>query len=123
MRKNATEEIFEGYLILKTQISGGIFCLFDDIRIDRSTIPEEWQMFEVRHSDEDWGEPVEFGDGIMVNFYGTILIRKEDVPKLGGLWKQWLPNGNRYITIEGEDDFEPVNGAYEYYDGDFDVLQ
>ena len=51
-------------------------CLFSDLRIDRETIPEGYTMYEVRHSDEDWGEPVEIAIGIMVNFYGTLLTKE-----------------------------------------------
>ena len=29
--------------------------------------------YELRHGDEDWGEPRELARGLMVNFYGTVL--------------------------------------------------
>lgn len=51
-------------------------CLFSDLRIDRKSIPEYYLMYEVRHDDEDWGEPVEIGLGIMVNFFGTLLTKE-----------------------------------------------
>ena len=31
------------------------------------------KMYEVRHADEDWGDPCQLARGILVNFYGTIL--------------------------------------------------
>lgn len=51
-------------------------CLFSDLRIDRNSIPEGYLMYEVRHSDEDWGEPVEIALGILVNFFGTLLTKE-----------------------------------------------
>lgn len=48
-------------------------CLFSEMRIDRKTVPEGYTMYEVRHADEDWGEPVELALGIMINFFGTLL--------------------------------------------------
>lgn len=51
-------------------------CLFVDMRIDRETVPEGYTMYEVRHADDDWGEPVEIAIGILVNFYGTLLTKE-----------------------------------------------
>ena len=51
-------------------------CLFNDMRFDRNTVPEGYYMYEVRHSDEDWGEPCEIALGILVNFYGTLLSKE-----------------------------------------------
>ena len=31
------------------------------------------KMYEVRHADEDWGDPCQLARGILVDFYGTIL--------------------------------------------------
>ncbi len=36
----------------------------------------ESDRYEIRHSDEDWGEPVELAHGIGVNYYGTVLTRE-----------------------------------------------
>lgn len=52
-------------------------CLFSDLRIDRETIPEGYFMYEVRHDDNDWGEPVEIGRWVMVNFFGTLLTKEQ----------------------------------------------
>lgn len=52
-------------------------CLFNDLRIDRQSIPEGYFMYEVRHDDEDWGEPVEIALGVMVNFFGTLLTKEQ----------------------------------------------
>ena len=48
-------------------------------------------MYEIRHSDEDWGEPVQLGKNILVNHYGTIISSKPiDI----------LPDGLREISAE-----------------------
>ena len=51
-------------------------CWFADERVDRETIPEGYHMYEVRHDDNSWGYPVEIGEWIMVNFYGTLLAKE-----------------------------------------------
>ena len=51
-------------------------CLFSDVRIDRDSVPDGCYMYEVRHSDNDWCEPVEIALGVLVNFFGTILVKE-----------------------------------------------
>ena len=51
-------------------------CLFSDLRIDENSVPEGYLMYEVRHTDEDWGKPAEIGLWIMVNFFGTLLVKE-----------------------------------------------
>ena len=67
MRKNANEIIFDEIIVLGTP------ALFTDWRVDRASVPADMRMYEVRHTDEDWGEPCQLARGIFVNFYGTIL--------------------------------------------------
>ena len=43
-------------------------ALFTECRIDRTTVPEDVYRYELRHGDEDWGEPRELARGLMVNF-------------------------------------------------------
>ena len=50
--------------------------LFTNARVDRSTVPKEIHMYEVRHSDEDWGEPIQVAEWIRVNHWGTLLSVK-----------------------------------------------
>lgn len=47
--------------------------LFSPLRIDRSTVPEGLHLYELRHGDDDWGDPVQVGKSVFVNHYGTIL--------------------------------------------------
>ena len=74
-------------------------CLFSDLRIKRDTIPEGYFMYEVRHSDEDWGEPCEIALGILVNFYGTLLTKEpfDLVPS--------TVTTNAYMEIDWETDW------------------
>lgn len=51
-------------------------ALFTSLRIDRSTVPEGLYLYELRHADEDWGDPCQLARGILVNHYGTILTRE-----------------------------------------------
>ena len=72
----------------------GIECEFFDIRIDRNSIPEGKFFYEVRHADEDWCFPCQVKEGILVNFYGTLV---SDVA---------LPLDERGSLELEEDDFE-----------------
>lgn len=72
-------------------------CLFVDERINRASVPKGLYLYEVRHADEDWGEPVEIAEGILVNFFGTILSKKE-------LPLEELPEwGTAYLDFDEED--------------------
>lgn len=72
-------------------------CLFNDSRIDRKTVPECYNMYEVRHSDDDWGEPIELALGVMVNFFGTLLTKEpfELEPS--------VVTDNAYLWLEDDD--------------------
>ena len=50
--------------------------LFTVRRVDRTTIPEGWIMYEVRHSEDDWMDPVEIALGVLVNRMGTLLVKE-----------------------------------------------
>lgn len=67
MRQDAMKLIYEKAELL------GYPVLFSDLRIRRDTVPEGLTLYEVRHSEEDWGVPCQIRRGILVNFYGSIL--------------------------------------------------
>lgn len=48
--------------------------LFTNLRIDRNTVPEGCYMYEVRHDDDNWGDPVEIALGVLVNHWGTLMM-------------------------------------------------
>lgn len=72
-------------------------CLFVDERINRASVPKGLYLYEVRHADDDWGEPVEIAEGILVNFFGTILSKKE-LPLEE--FPEW---GTAYLDLDEED--------------------
>ena len=74
-------------------------CLFSDLRIDRESVPEGYSMYEVRHTDDDWGMPAEIGNWIMVNFFGTLLTKEPFVLEPS------TAVDNSYLFIEAGDWF------------------
>lgn len=70
MRVNAMTEQFEDVTVL------GHPMIFTCLRVDRDTVPEGLYMYEVRHDDDQQGDPVQIGNWIMVNHWGTIISNK-----------------------------------------------
>lgn len=50
--------------------------LFTCLRVDRDTIPQGMYMYEVRHDDDQQGEPVQIANWIMVNHWGTLISNR-----------------------------------------------
>lgn len=79
--------------------------LFTNARVDRQSIPKGLYLYEVRHSDEDWGEPIQVAEWIRVNHWGTLLsvkpIKLEKSPVID----------NSYRDIDAEIDWN-----YESYE-------
>lgn len=65
------EETFDEVTIL------GKPALFTCIRIERSTVPKGYQLYEVRHDDDCRGDAVQIARGIMVNHWGSLITREE----------------------------------------------
>lgn len=78
-------------LFLKVEVCG-IECEFNDMRIDRDTIPEGRYLYEVAGDDDSGGEPVRIKAGILVNFFGTLIC--DDPLPLGDDGVLWLANGD-----------------------------
>lgn len=70
MRLDAGKERFELVTVLGKEM------LFTDLRVDRATVPKGMYMYEVRHADEDWGDPCQIGEWIMVNHFGTLITNE-----------------------------------------------
>ena len=66
-RLNAKLEEFESIEFFNTPM------LFSMFRIDRSSVPGNMYMYEVRHSDYDDADPVEIKGNVLVNFWGTLI--------------------------------------------------
>lgn len=60
----------------------GVPCEFNDMRLDRNTIPEGKFLYEVADGDSD-GEPARISPGILVNFFGSIVCGQELIPDEG----------------------------------------
>jgi len=43
-------------------------------RVDRSTVPDGWYVYEIRHSD-DGGNPITVENNVVCNFYGTFITK------------------------------------------------
>ena len=71
-------------------------ALFTECRIDRATVPEDVYRYELRHGDEDWGEPRELARNLMVNFYGTVLTREPFQLTIDG----WIPLENGSLSFQ-----------------------
>lgn len=69
-RQNAMTETYERVIVL------GQPMLFSCLRIDRSTVPKGMYLYEVRHDDDQQGDPVQIGQWILVNHWGTLISNK-----------------------------------------------
>lgn len=70
-RYHAMSEEFEEVTIL------GKPALFTPIRIDRTTVPEGYYLYEVRHDDDCQGDAVQIARNIIVNHWGSLITRDE----------------------------------------------
>ena len=70
----------------------GIECLFSDVRIERSTVPEGKYQYEIEGDDDSGGQPARVQTGVWVNFFGT-LICDNPLP-LGNDNVLWLQEGD-----------------------------
>lgn len=55
----------------------GHICMVTGSRIKRDSLPAGYHAYDIRHADDDWGEPCELANSIMVNFLGTLITDKE----------------------------------------------
>lgn len=54
----------------------GVRGYFNDLRIDRSTVPSGFHFWELADGDSD-GTPCRYKPGLLVNFYGTFITAGE----------------------------------------------
>lgn len=65
------------------------------MRIDRNTVPEGKFLYEVAGDDDSGADPARIKEGILVNFYGS-LICDQMLPLENGV--MWLGDGDfRYV--------------------------
>lgn len=98
-RYHAGEEIFSEIMVL------GKPALFHGMRIERDSVPKGLYLYEVRHDDDGFGDPVQIAKGIMVNHFGSILTRTPiKLPPDGYLdidpQKDWDYGGGENLTVK-----------------------
>jgi len=69
IRLNAMAEDFDEVTILEKP------ALFTLLRIDRSTVPNGYHVYEIRHDDE--GDPAQLAKSVLVNHFGSLITRSE----------------------------------------------
>ncbi len=70
----------------------GIECEFNDMRIDRNTVPKGKYQYEVAGDDDSGGDPARVKTAILVNFFGTLICDKP-LP-IGNNGVLWLMDGD-----------------------------
>jgi hypothetical protein len=85
-RYNAMTEDFEEVTILDKP------ALFTPLRIDRSTVPNGYYLYEVRHDDDCRGNAVQLAGNIYVNHWGSLITQDEITLEADG-----------FLDIEPED--------------------
>jgi len=103
-RLDAMKETFEEVTVL------GKPMLFTCLRIDRNTVPKGLYLYEVRHDDDQRGDPVQIGKWILVNHWGT-LISNEPIK----LDSYETNNALRDIDPETDWNYEGVETTVQKY--------
>lgn len=67
---NANEVDFERFEIL------GQDALFTNLRIARNSLPEGLHAYDLRDCDDCSGEPCEIKSHVMVNHWGTVIVKE-----------------------------------------------
>ena len=99
------KESFEEVTVL------GVPMLFTAMHVDKSTVPKGLYLYEVRHDDEGRGEPVQLGNWILVNHWGTPIssqpVKLTQVP--------YRDNAYRDIDPEKDWKYEGVETTLKDY--------
>lgn len=70
----------------------GVECEFNDMRIKPDSVPEGKYQYEVAGDDDSGGDPARVKQGVLVNFFGTLIC---DRPLLiGDDGVLWLTDGD-----------------------------
>lgn len=104
-RLDAMKETFEEVTVLDKPM------LFTCCRIERSTVPKGLYMYEVRHDDDQRGDPVQIANWIMVNHWGT-LISSEPLNL-----NSYKTANNAFLDIDPENDwnYEGIDSTIKEY--------
>ena len=64
----------------------GEYALIYEGRLDKSTVPDGFHAYDIRHADEDWGDPCTIEKSVVVNFFGSIILNHPlEIPERGYL--------------------------------------
>ena len=96
------------------EILGKTALLYEG-RLDHTTIPEGFTAYDLRHEDENWGNPCEVSPYIMVNFFGTIV---SDTPIPDIEWTKETGKGSIWFK---ENEYVDAAAYAEERFGDFDI--
>ena len=117
---DARKEKFEVVTVL------GQKMLFTCCRVDRNSVPKGLFLYEVRHADDNFGQPIEIGNWIMVNHWGTLLsckpIALEKSPVTDNSYrdideeKDWNYEGYEITTTEYLDTYAPKKEKQKSYE-------
>lgn len=106
LRANAKEINWEKVLVC------GEEAFFADERVDRSSVPDGYHMYEVRHDADCQGDPVQISRFIWVNFCGTILVKEPFAMDPDPI------SGREFLDIDPKDDWDYLGDFYSIADGE-----
>ena len=62
----------------------GEYALIYEGRLDKSTVPDGFHAYDLRHKDNDWGAPATIEKSVVVNFFGSIILNHPlEIPESG----------------------------------------
>lgn len=99
---------YKGYL-------AGINCQPNSKNTKRIQLPENSGLYQydIRHSDEDWGEPATLEKYVLVNWYGRVISDKEfKLPENNGEYD--IINYYQYKDKDSSCNFRLTNDYYEF---------
>lgn len=92
-----------------------ITAMIIEERIDKSTLPAKWIGYDIRHSDDDSGQPATIEENVTVNFFGTILVDKL-LDFDGKDYIEILDYGYQDWEDVAEDELTAAGISLEYFD-------
>lgn len=52
-------------------------CIFTELRVDRTSLPDNVYCYDIRHTDDDWDEPCSLEPLVGVNYFGAIITKRK----------------------------------------------
>ena len=90
-RYNAMTEDFEEVTLFSQP------CIFTPLRIERSSIPIGYHLYEVRHDDDCQGDAVQIAQNVVVNHWGSLITRNKIMLPTDG-YLDLIPDDLNYGT-------------------------